>query len=270
MIRRVFLTARLLTLFAGLLLLLTSPVTCRASLLYGIELSAGTGFFGVNQASGALTLVGPTGNSATGDLTSNFSSQIWTVDMVNASLVSVDPVTGAVAGTTLITVSLAWNPVTQLLYGNTAVGFGSTSNDQLYQIDPATGVATLAGTIGFNAVYALGFDNSGTLYGISNSAQMMTIDTTTGAGTFLAPVGLTAVFDLAFRPEDNAMFVADSGSYALYTVNPVSGAATLVGPYGSANNLVGLAFVGATPEPGTIGLLLGGLGLLGWKVRKRR
>jgi hypothetical protein len=59
------------------------------------------------------------------------------------------------------------------------------------------------------------------------------------------------------------MFLANSTTSSLYTVNLTTGAASLVGPYGSATNVVGLAFIGQTPEPGTIVLLLTGLGLLG-------
>jgi hypothetical protein len=254
---------------AGLLFLLTAPGMCFASTLYGIQFSSGTGFFGVNQIHGALAMIGDTGSPATGDLTSDLSSTIWSVDMVQHLLLSIDPSNGAVlsavplasaSGSPVSIVSLAWNPVTQMLYGNTSMGFGNSGPEELYRINPATGTATLVGAIGFNAVFALGFDNSGVLYGIS-PWQLLTISTTTGAGTLTAPVTLSAAFDLAFRPGDNTMFVADSGTNSLYTMNPTSGAATLVGAYGSSTNVVGLAFLG-TPEPGTIGLLLAGLGLL--------
>jgi hypothetical protein len=246
--------------------------------LYGIEFSTGTGFFSVNQNTGALALIGNTGNTATGDLTSDLSSTIWTVDMTAAALLSVNPSNGAVSSTTPIRaatgapvtiVSLAWNPITQILYGNTAVGFGSTVNDQLYQINPSTGAATLVGTIGFNSVFALGFSNSGILYGISNtSAQLLTINLVSGSGSLVAPVALTSAFDLAFRPEDNVMFVADSGTNALYTMNPGTGTSSLVGPYGGTPNVVGLAFLGV-PEPETIGLILIGLSLLCGRIRTR-
>jgi hypothetical protein len=255
---------------------LSASPSAQASLLYGIEFSTGTGFFGVNQTNGAIALIGNTGNTSTGDLTSDLLSRIWTVDMTNPALLSINLATGAVASTTPLTtaaggpvtiVSLAWNPITLTLYGNTAVGFGGTTNDQLYQINPTTGQATLVGTIGFNSVFALGFNNTGVLYGISDSSsQLLTINTGTGAGALVAPVALSSAFDLAFRPEDNVMFVADSGTSSLYTMNPATGAAAVVGPYGSGANVVGLAFL--VPEPGTIGLFVAGLGLLCWKVRR--
>ena len=264
-----------LTLLAGFVCLLTSLQTCRASTLYGIDLSSNSRLFGISQVDGTIAGMGNTGNGSTGDLASNLASILWSVDMAHHALLSIDPSTGAVSRTTPITtasgapvaiVSLAWDPVMRFLYGNTTIGFGNLTPDQLYRIDPATGLATLAGNIGVTGVFALGFDNSGILYGISPS-QLVTIDTATGAGALVSGVPLASIFDLAFRPEDNALFVADSGTNALYTMNPVTGAVTLVGTYGSSTNVVGLAFLG-TPEPGTIGLSLAGLGFLVWKVRR--
>lgn len=259
----------------GLLALISLAPVSIASTLYGIEFSTGTGFYTVNQSTGAIHLVGNTGNKATGDLTSDQSSTIWTNDMTNSALLTVNPATGAISSSATIRsvtgapvpiVSLAWDPANHNLYGNTAVGFGDINADQLFQIDPITGAASLIGTIGFTRVYALGFDQTGKLFGISNtSADLINISIGTGVGSLIAPVTLTGAFDLAFRPEDNKMFVADSGSFSLYTMNPATGASTLVGGYGagSTNNVVGLAFLGAVPEPGTIGLVLCGLALVG-------
>jgi hypothetical protein len=250
------------------------------SVLYSLEFVTGTGFYTVNQSTGAETFVGNTGNASTGDLTSDQKSKIWTNDMTNDNLLTVNPATGAITSTVAIMaptgakipiVSLAYDLVTNSLYGNTAVGFGGTTNDTLYRIDPVTGAATLIGAIGFNQVYALGFDKSGTLFGISQTrSALVKVNTSTGAGALVAPVTLTAAYDLAFRPEDNKMFVADSdpGTFSLYTMDPTTGVSTLVGPYGANTNLVGLAFL--VPEPGTVGLMLGGLALLGLKARFRR
>jgi len=109
-------------------------------MLYGIQLSSGAGFFDIGQTTGALGCIGNTGNPSTADLTSDLSSIIWTVDMTNASLLSIDSATGAVSSTTPLAsgsgspvtiVSLAWNPVTQILYGTSAMGFGGAVQDEL-------------------------------------------------------------------------------------------------------------------------------------------
>ena len=270
-------TRKLLQLAVATLTLATLSKVCGASTLYGIEFATGTGFYTVDQTTGGITLLGNTGNTATGDLTSNLQNTIWTVDMTNADLLTVNRNTGALGpaipilaptGGPVDIVSLAWNPVTGVLFGNTSVGFGNTTNDQLFTINPTTGAATFVGTIGFNAVYALGFSRNGTLYGISNtSSDLITINTATGVGSLVAPVTLTAAYDLAFRPEDDVMFVADSGTSSLYTMDRTTGAAALVGGYGSSTNVVGLAFI--VPEPSTALLFLGGLALAGIGARKR-
>jgi hypothetical protein len=67
------------------------------------------------------------------------------------------------------------------------------------------------------------------------------------------------------------MFAADSGTGSLYTINLGTGASTLVGPYGSGTNVVGLAFLGmtTTPEPGTLVLLGAGLALTAFAARRK-
>ena len=63
------------------------------------------------------------------------------------------------------------------------------------------------------------------------------------------------------------VYVADGGTIALYKVNVTTGAATEVGPYATCDaNMAGLAFLArgsAAPEPGSIVLLMAGLGLIG-------
>src|SRR4026209_156879 len=117
-------------------------------------------------------------------------------------------------------------------------------------IDPTSGSTTLKGPIGFAAVFALGFDQHGRLFGISDfTKQLLSIDPDTGAGMALFRLNLNAAFDIASRPEDNALFVADSTTNSLYTVDTVNGTTNVVGGYGPTANIVGLAFL--MPEPTT-------------------
>src|SRR6516164_10442338 len=72
----------------------------RASSLYGVEFSTGTGFYRVNQSTGAISLLGNTGNSFTGDLASDLVSTIWTPDMNADTLLTINPANGAITSTT--------------------------------------------------------------------------------------------------------------------------------------------------------------------------
>ena len=76
---------------------------------------------------------------------------------------------------------------------------------------------------------------NGTLYGISNTTALLTFNKTNGAITMVANLSVSGIESLAFRPSDGALFGATSSK--LYTINPTSGTATLVGSYGTPPNL---------------------------------
>jgi len=78
---------------------------------------------------------------------------------------------------------------------------------------------------------------NGMVYGISNSTGLVTFNQTNGAITKIANLSTNTIESLAYRPKDGALFGASQS--ALYTVNPTTGKATLVGNYGSASNLNG-------------------------------
>lgn len=256
------------TLPLGLVLAVLGPAA-HASNLYGIEFSGPTDLFSINQANGAVSSIGPTGQDNLGDLTSDTrpgSPHVWGVRIASNELYEFNPATGAAISSVALNsrdkmVSIAFDPVSGKLYGNTSAGFGAAA-DTLYEINPATGNTSVVGPIGFQNVYALGFDQTGKLFGISDTSdELIAINALTGVGSVIAGLPLGLAFDIASRPEDNTMFVADSGTFALYTVDTGSGAVSLVGPYGGFPNVVGLAFLGGheVPEASTV---LGG-GMLG-------
>ena len=125
----------------------------------------------------------------------------------------------------------------------------SDVDDQLYQIDLATGVATAIGPVGFVDVEGLAFNCAGGLYGVDDATdQLISINLATGAGTVVGPLGIGGVgtsndFGLTFDTAGNLWLSTDlPGNF--YSVNPATGAATLVGAQGQA--VTGLAFNGAT------------------------
>lgn len=236
-----------------------ATLSVSASDLYGVQYATATDLYSVDQNSGAISSIGASGQDGIGDLTSDTrpgSPRLWGVRIASNELYSFNPVTGAAnLAATLNSpddmVSIAFDPVSGNLYGNTSVGFGAPF-DALYQIDPATGNSTFIGRIGFDSVFALGFDQGGHLFGVADATdQFISISTATGNGALIANLGLGLSFDIASRPEDDKMFLADSGTLSLYTIDTATGNTTLVGPYVDNQNIVGLAF-SAVPEPSSL------------------
>jgi uncharacterized repeat protein (TIGR01451 family) len=135
-------------------------------------------------------------------------------------------------------------PLPRALAAPIAYSVRSDVNDQLYQIDLATGIATAIGPVGFTDVEGLSFDCAGNLFGVDDvTDQLISINPATGAGTAVGLLGIGGVgiendFGLAFDFAGNARLSTDAPAN-FYSVNPATGAATLVGAQGQA--VTGLA-----------------------------
>jgi hypothetical protein len=276
------------TLAAGLLLLLAGAAEADP-VLYG-----GNGFSNVNtgalvtinQTTGAGTLVGnPAGPNALRGIAFSSPTQLFGVELSGGrgTLVQINPDTGAListigpitsGGVQINMGSLSFQPGTGVLYGireNDGVGLGGL----LYTINTTTGVATLVGNTGAGAGGGIAFAPDGTLYQTSyhhnfDFTALNTLDPATGA--VLTSVPLTTYFPgLAIRP-DGTIF-ASRGAFTdlIFTIDPTTGAATLVGNTGTGS-VSDLAFRPEdVPEPATFGLFsLGVLGLLGYSRWRRK
>lgn len=140
------------------------------------------------------------------------------------------------------------------------VSWGGT----LYDVDPVTGAATNPRSTGMNLV-DIQFIGS-TLYGLTwrgvpgdpNGNSLFRIDPITGAATLVGPTSLPAdrgyivEGDLAYDPVTGILYgstfygAADNPqSHFVFTIDPVSGAATLFGPDLGQTDFSGMAVDGA-------------------------
>ncbi|MBX7106271.1 MAG: hypothetical protein K1X57_19495 [Gemmataceae bacterium] len=195
-------------------------------------------------------------------LTSDFSipvNSLIRIDTNTGQPITVGPtgLSGVVEG------DLAFNPVNGLLYGIQDGGpLGNQRN--LFQIDPVTGSATVVGSLGSTGDYsALMFGAIGILYTINSSglgqSQLLTVDPTDGhiTSSISMNVNLGSAVGLAMDPTsgivylaDNASTLASGGTNSVYSLDLISGAATLIGPTGDSYGAAGLAVIGV-PEPPT-------------------
>ena len=116
-----------------------------------------------------------------------------------------------------------------------AVEFGQSDN-RFGTMNLLTGrfsqIASLGGAMINDIAYS---PVNGTLYGINNATDLVTFDETNGTMTVVATMSVSGIQSIAFRPGDGALFGATQS--ALYTIDPVTGQATLVGAFGGAYNL---------------------------------
>ena len=121
------------------------------------------------------------------------------------------------------------------------VDYAVTSANQLGTIDLQTGVFTQVGTVNGIAGATEGDVTrlpGGLLYGVDSTSRLVLIDPVALTTSLVGPCG-NSIFALAFR-KDGALFGA-SGS-RLFTINPNTGAASLVGEMGVSSSYWDIKF----------------------------
>jgi hypothetical protein len=247
----------------------------------------------INETTAAVTLVGhPDGVARLSGLAFDSTGTLWGSTLspsfpappppspTTSSLIQIDPTTGAQFSSVPITfggrgisiADLAVQPGTDTLFGVT--GPNGPGPARLLTINRSTGAAALVGLVGGaspESFASIGFAPSGTLYAsVASFANgpirplLVTLNPLTGA--ILTSVA-TADFFGAFgiRP-DGVIFAGTGDTGDLFTVNPLTGAETLVGSTGL--NFVGDLDFRVVPEPTTMVLL--GSGLVATAIRRRR
>lgn len=247
-------------------------MSTRTDSVYTIDASSGAATFLV-KASGDFAGVGLTylnGSLYASDLlryeNGNFPS-------TGLQVARVDMVTGAVTPFTLQAGSINWHGLASDASSGNMYAVALDQQNMLMKVD-LTGSVSAVGPTGGPDGRGLVFDpNTKVLYATSNANDSLyRIDTNTGVSSLVGPLGLDAVFlDLALDYINGIMYAniitLNDGEGALYRVNLLTGATTLVG-MNNAPFIDGMAWIpdfdepAPIPEPRTYAMILAGLGLL--------
>jgi len=238
----------------------------------------------VSQTDGSTSVVGhPAGVARISGLAFGFDGTLFGATqsgggyppppgpITSSNLIRIDPSTGAlissvpiIAGTApLFIADLAVHPTTRVLYGTGGLARTETVRDTgsgtVYTIDTTTGAATLVGTTG-KFFASIAFAPDGTFY--MSSADLDDINNRPGSPFFLMTLDprtaavLTQVrlndflHSLAVRPTDGVIFGGTADQQGVYTINPATGAASLIGMTSQKDFVGDLAFrPEAAPPP---------------------
>ena len=201
----------------------------------------GAGLLAVSPVRAQEVLYAATGSNGMG-------GNLYMIDPTTAAMTVVGPIINASGGLPIAMTGLAFNPLNGRLYGVTAnAGQGGGNNSvlkSLVTINPATGVATVIGSLGSLSASDISFRSDGVLFGYQaggtggGTRSMLTINLTTGAATAVGTTGLTATVGggLAFSPA-GTLYVSPIGANGtLDTLDTTTGART-AGPnmFGAPN-----------------------------------
>ena len=168
------------------------------------------------------------------------SSNLITLNPSNGALLTSTAITDGVGGPALAIADLAIQPGTNTLFGITNPDGAAGGPGDLYTINKSTGVATLIGNTGF-FFNSIAFAPDGTLYlaaanldfatGMLIDKALKTINPSTAA--VLTSVSTTDFFGAFGIRSDGTIFGGTGDQHQLFTINPTTGAETLIGDTGS-------------------------------------
>ena len=240
-----------------------NSIPSQSGLLYGStggdHATGGGRLWLIDVANQSETLIGDTGFDRLGAIAFDSNGTLYGVSGASATqgtLMTIDPTNG-----TPTVIGLLSDPnaaVDGLRFNSQGVLYGGSFNNsigvgQLLTIDPSNGNVlsslTLTGS-GNGFCPGIAFDTLDVLYGSRGNSSGRTedidlIDQVTGVLTPIGPME-AVISDIVFAPDGTLYGCSPTGD--LYTIDPVTGAKTLVFNTGIAQ-LSGLAAAPASPTP---------------------
>ena len=165
-----------------------------------------------------------------------FQGDLYTISTLDGSATLVGN-TGLVTCCYVVPGGMRWDPTTGTTYLAVIDFHPGVRAGNLYTIDLATAATTLVGPLA-GAIRDITFDRNGLMYGIDSDADtLVAIDKTSGAIQTIGSLGFDAVFGegLDFDAETGVLYLAsaDESTKTMYTVDPLTGTATLLGDMAS-------------------------------------
>ena len=191
----------------------------------------------IDLATGAGTIVGPSGLTAVPSLAIKSTGEMFATDFPSpGSLYRIDAATGA---TTLIGSTGLFSPHALAFDGNDVL-YAIDSNNDLYIVDELTGATTLVGPVGVSIKGIEVDPTTGILWGgqggpPGNNDGIYTINTTTGAATLVGNTGLGSNTPaLHFDQAGNLYGPMGGGGNPnnLVSIDKATGVGTIIGPIG--------------------------------------
>jgi hypothetical protein len=222
------------------------------------------GVFGtIDPSTGVVTQIGPNTPNLSHDLAVSPIGQVYGI--FDTSLYTIDKVTGISALVGLMPVSIQ-----SLAFRSDGVLFG-VDDSSLYTINPATAATIGIGPLGIaGGLDNIRFDANDNLHVMSaeTNSLLYLVNQTTAAATL---IGASGTDDISLGAFHGGVFLGTNVTDVprIVSVNPANGLATLGAP--TTGGMIYLIALDPTsvPEPGTIGMIAAGAGLLAFKLRKR-
>ena len=252
-------TVAVLLLFIWLVTALTRPpgLAAQAASVTGfaVRSTADDVLYSVDLTTGAATPIGPVGFAAVNSLTFACDGTLFGIDDVSNRLVRINTQTGV--GTAIGPLGVDVENTGLTFDGTGTLYLSTDTQPSLFRVDRQTGLATRVGTLG-QAVTGLAATTT-TIFGLGgdNNNNLVTVNPATGATTSVGPLRTVQLTTggLDFDANGTLWGIADTaagGASRIFTINTVTGAATLGASTQLAsgvplNGFQGLAVAGGTP-----------------------